>query len=273
MAFENNVLYSDMVEKTLINESKLISIANKDFEGDMEFKGSVKIKSYGNGGTIVDYNEVTGLPAVEQLSGTTVTLNIDKAKAFNIAVADVEQVKTGNDISIWADQTIKNMAYVIEQDLYALKDSVNASNEITTHSATTISIDNVIGFIEEMRVRLREENVQGPYFLTISPSVGSLLRQNNLLTLSQATLNESFGPQDVSKYGEDVIIVETNLVSSTGEGEMLMGTWDFLNLAMGLDKVMFYTPEAYFSDAVKGLVVYGVGVFNDIKGCSLNYTN
>ena len=273
MAFENNVAYSDLVEMTLISESKLINIANKEFEGDLEFRGSIKIKNYGVGGTINDYNDIDGVGAAETLTGDTVTLTIDKAKSFNFGVSDVEQVKNGNDISIWASQTFKNMAYTIEQDLYNLKDSVNDSNEITSHSAETASIANVISWIEEMRVRLREENVFGPYVLTVSPKFASLLRQNNLLNLAQATLSDKMGPQDVVKYGEDIVVLETSLVASTGEAEMLLCTYDYLNLAMGLDKVMFYVPDNKVSDHVKGLVVYGTGVFNNIKGCTLNYSN
>lgn len=275
MAFENNILFSDMVEKTLLDESKLVAIANKEFSGNIEYNGSVKVKFYGDGGTISDYNETTGLGDLEFLTGNTITLNIDKAKAFNIAVKDVEAVKTGNDLSIWADQQIKKLAWVIEEDLYSLKSEISVSNVIDDFEAIKITKTNVIEMIEELRIKLSEQNVKGMKFLTVSPRVRSLLRQNNLLSLSQATLNDKVGPVSVSKYGEDIIIVETNLVSGNiGQaGEMVMGTMDLLNLAVGLNQIVFYKPEKFFSDAVKGLVVYGCKIFNPTKGSILTYLN
>lgn len=275
MAFEQNILFSDMVEKTLIEESKLVAIANKEFEGTIEFKGSVKVKFYGAGGTISDYNETDGFGNLEFLDGNTITLNIDKAKGFMIAVKDVTASKTGNDLSIWADQTIKNLRYVVEQDVYALNDTIVAGNKITSYSATKATVSNVIEMIEELRIKMGENNVRCQKFLTVSPRIASLLRQKNLLSLAQVTLNTKMGPVSVDKYGEDITIIETNLVPGAidAEGKLFMGSMDLLNLAVGLNKVIFFVPEKHVSEAVKGLLVYGCKIFNGTKGATLTYLN
>ena len=270
MAFENNILFSDLVEKTLIEESQLVAIANKDFMGNIELNGSVKIKSYGDGGTIYDYNELTGLSDVEILTGDTITLNIDKSKAFNFKVGDVEKIKTGNDLTVWADQAFKNMSYAIEEDLFALTIPLTNSGLATKFPEVTVA--NVVEAIEELIITLDDRKVKGQKFLLISPRLASLLRQKNLTTLASVTLNDKFGPVSIAKYGSNVTIIESTIANfEVGGASMVMGTFDLLNLAVGLNTVQFYRPEKHFTDRVKGLVVYGCKIFNPLKGVRLNY--
>lgn len=268
MAFESKILFSDKFEEKLFQRSTLISIANKEFEGSLD-AGSVKINDYDADVTIGDYNDSTGMGDAEALTGTTRTLNIDKDKFFNIRVSDKEKLQDNNKIERWANGAANKMVQTIEADIYSIKDTVGVN--LDDQNIETLDLNNLISWIEGMRVKLENKGVYGQKFLTVNPAIMSLFRQANLYTLSQEVLGNSYGPQDVYVYG-DIVLSETSAMGNTGVVDLVMGTFDFLNLVQGINNLETYRPEKFFGDAIKGNVVYGVGTFNTVKAEVLRIT-
>ena len=118
--------------ETLLNELDTQYVAvrncNREFEGDIKDKGSVvKIGSIG-AITVFDYTKDTDMRAPQALSDTAVSLTIDKAKAFNFQIDDIDRVqsqpklmkaalrKAASALADAADKHIFNMALLLDDD-------------------------------------------------------------------------------------------------------------------------------------------------------------
>lgn len=264
MAFDKKILFSDMIEEALISESTIIGFARKPYEGEMVSGGSVKIKSYDDAITIGDF--VQGTPLNRQLmAGSTKTLTINKAKYFNIEVGDIDKVQSGVELQVYATQAAKYLKLEVEKELWALRTSATA--QTTDYTATTLTVLNIVEIIEDARVQLSEANVYGDKILIINDYVSSVLNKSGLLA-DTSKFDGTYGPKRVKQFGDDVYVLVTNVAQPTVSTncEMLISSIDFLNYAGSLEEVESYRPQDSFSDAIKGLHVFGTSVFNALKG-------
>ncbi|WP_065961261.1 P22 coat protein - protein 5 domain protein [Curtobacterium sp. UCD-KPL2560] len=240
------------------------AFTNRDYEGEIAEAGdSVRITSVGRPtvGTYVPY--VTKIDP-EQLSDTSRTLIVDQQKYFAFEVDDVDKRQAKGDVMPQLkDEAAFAFGDVVDQYLASFYTSIQAANQLTP---LTIAISKPTDFYDKvlvaLKVRLDKANVP-----TQGRSVAITPEQHGLLLLDPRFVkaNES-GTQDGLRNGQvgraagfDIIMSNNAPVlnASTGQSVVIAGNDRAITYAEQINKTEAYRPQDSFSDAIKGLLVYG----------------
>lgn len=237
------------------------AIVNRDYEGEITGSGdSVRITSISRPtvGTYVK-NSTTITP--ENLTDAERTLVIDQSKyfAFEIDDVDLRQSKNGGALmSEAAQEAAYGLADVADQLIAGLYTGVDSGNAITTTAITTSALA-VTGLIN-LKIKLDNANVptQGRYVVVPPWYHGLLLGSDLFVRVDASGTSEALRNGVVGRaFGFDVY-VSNNCVNVTGDDWIVQaGIRGAIAFAEQIVKVEAYRPESAFSDAIKGLHVYG----------------
>jgi N4-gp56 family major capsid protein len=239
-------------------------VVNRDYEGEIRRKGdTVHI------GTLADptiSNYVKNVTAInpQTLATTDQTLLIDQAKYFAFEVDDVDAAQTGEGgqlLSKAATRAAIGLRDTLDTFLLTLMSTggtVLAARDVATADAAFL-------FLRTLRMTLNKANVPtDDRFAIISPEFEALI-------LGDARFI------DASKYGSTTpilngeigraigfrMLVSNNLPAGTAgtppevSNFVAAGHPMAVTVAEQINKVEAYRPEDSFSDAIKGLHLYG----------------
>lgn len=242
----------DNLEKALVYGN----VVNTDYQGDISaFGDTVNINNIG-AITIGDYAKNSTVVTPEELNGAQTQLLIDQAKYFAFKVDDIDK----------AQQNPKVMAKAMQQAAYGLRDSADMymaglhaqAGQTIGSTGTPESIDsrNVVEAFAALGQKLTEKNVGSEgRFVVIPPwlhtklVLAKILNESNTETFTNGFVGNALGFK---------IFVSNNVKNTTGAKHKIMaGTTDAISFAAQVLNVEAYRPEAAFSDAVKGLYVFG----------------
>jgi hypothetical protein len=253
----------------------LVNRANRDYEGDISaFGDQVKINAVGDI-TVSNYAPNLTTITPQQLSAAQTILTIDQAKYFAFYIDDVDQ----------AQVKPKLMGEAMRKSAYALADTADQliagfyTQAGVTVASTSVSVATSLSILADAGKALDENNVpQGGRWLVIPPWFHSKLVLNKILeTDGSVDANNAYGNGFVGRaFGFD-IYMSNNLTTSNSTGTLgshyaLAGTARAISFAEQIVKMEAYRPENSFSDAVKGLHVYGSKVIDPNALISLNIT-
>lgn len=257
MAYANfkQTFWSKHIQRELENRAILADWCTRQFEGEAKYGNLVKILGVG-AVTIGNYAGTTiGTP--ETVTDSSVMMAIDKAKYFNFMVDDVDkaQSKPGLMEALMKEATY-GMAHAIDTDIAAL--AVGAGN-----SSATLEIDSAAdakAAVDTALVALREENVQitDEVVIEIPPFVYQYLKDKyiELDTNNSELLKKGI----MGFYDNARVRVSNNLYSDGTDWYAMVRTKNAIAYVNQVDKVEAFRPETLFSDAIKGLNVYGCKV-------------
>lgn len=247
------------LKKSLVFGSS--SVANRNYEGDITDSGdTVKITSISRP-TVATYTKNSTTITPETLTDAQRSLVIDQSKYFAFEVDDIDmrQAKNGGALmSEAASEAAYALADVADQYVAGLYTGVDSANAISTTSITSAALA-VQGLIN-LKVKLDNANVptQGRY-VVVPPWYHGLLLGSDLFVRVDAS-----GTADALRngvmgraFGFDVY-VSNNCVNVTGDDYIIQAGYPgALSYAEQIVKTEAYRPESAFSDALKGLHVYG----------------
>lgn len=236
------------------------SIVNKDYEGEISAAGdTVRITSIGRP-TINNY--VPGSTSInpEQLTDAQRTLVVDQAKYFAFEVDDVDarQAK-GNVLPQAADEAAYGLADVIDQYIASFYTGASTANQLGTRSITTG--DAAYQSLVDLSTKLDEANVpQEGRYAVIPPWFHALLRTNtNFINANKS--GDGGAALRTGMIGEAAsfaLMKSNNVPVVTGDDYAVMaGTNAAISFAEQISKTEAYRPQDSFSDAIKGLTLYG----------------
>ena len=250
VALRQNLVYSAFV--------------NRDYEGEIADAGdTVRITSIGRP-TINTYVPNSTVIVPEQVNDSQRTLIVDQAKYFAFAVDDVDarQAK-GNVIPQAMDEAAFAAANVIDLYLSAFFTSIQLANQIgavsVSRATPSQAYDNVL---VPLKVKLDQANVptQGRS-VAISPDLhGLFLRDPRFVANAANNISSALLTGQVGEAAGFNIVL-SNQTPTTGSDSVVIGGNDrALTFAEQISKVEAYRPQSSFSDAVKGLWLYGAKV-------------
>lgn len=234
-----------------------LQFVNRDYEGEITAYGdTVKINQLGDI-TIKDYDG-SDIDDPEELSSTQQTLVIDQAKYFNFSVKDVDRAQSNVNL---LDGSMQRggyaMADVIDQDIFGRY--VQAGIKVGTEAEPTVidTPEKAYDTLVDLGVKLDEKNV---------PKVGrkialpawyfGLLAKDQRFTRDLTILAN--GVVEGVTVGRFELLQSNNLATTeTGVVHALAGTTQAISFANQIVETEAYRPEKNFSDAVKGLSVWG----------------
>ncbi|MEE3394329.1 MAG: P22 coat protein - protein 5 domain protein [Candidatus Onthomonas sp.] len=267
MAFSNFIpeVWSARLLEHLDKVHVYANLMNRDYEGEIRaFGDTVHINQVG-AITISDYTGAD-LSTPEELDSTMQDLAIDKAKYFNFQIKDVDNAQSNPKL---VDAAMQRASYgmndVIDQYLASLLVSgVDAGNILADDSkAVTPTSATAYDYLVDLSVKLDEANVPMPgRWVVVPPWYHGLLLKDprfvgNGTGYNQAILQGGL----VGEAAGFQIYLSNNVPNTSGSKyKVLAGTNAAGAFAEQLVELEAYRLEKNFSDAVKGLHVYGAKV-------------
>lgn len=241
-------------------------MVNRDYEGDIEQAGdTVRITSIGDP-TIGDYVPNSTVISPEELTDAQRTMVVDQAKYFAFKVDDVDKRQAkGNVMTEAMTRAAYRMADTVDQYVAGFYTGVQSANTlgstgspIDIHTTPTDAYDKVL---VPLRTKLTKANVPSAgRFITVSPEfTASLLLDPRFIKANeagdggQARLNGYVG-----RAAGFNIVESNNTPNPSGDTQVVTaGTNAAVSFAEQINQTEAYRPEAGFSDAIKGLMLYG----------------
>lgn len=256
------------------------ALANRNYEGDISQSGdTVRITSISDP-TIGTYVANTTTITPENLTDAQRTLLIDQAKYFAFEVDDIEQRQAKGDV---LPEAISRAAYkladVVDQYIAAFYTSVPAANDLGAVAVTaadpTALYDDVL---VPLSVKLDEANVptEGRWVVLPPWLHGRGLSDDRFIRADASGTTSGLRNAIIGSAAGFDIYKSNNVVNSSGVVyEVLAGGGNLaISYAEQINKVEAYRPENAFSDAVKGLHLWGAKVLRPeaLAGASVSQT-
>lgn len=249
------------LRKSLVYGSPMV--VNKDYEGEIsEYGDTVRITSISRPaiGTYVPNQTTITFP---ELTDAQRTLTIDQAKYWSFSVDDVDARQArGNVMPQAADEAAYALGDVIDQYIASFYTGVQSANQlgsITVNSATTPT-DAYDKVIVPLKIKLDKANVPtaGRYIVLTPELHGCLLRDARFIKVNEAGTDEGLRNGHVGRASGFDIMVSNNTPNTSGSEYVIQGGVNSaISFAEQINKVEALRPQSSFSDALKGLALYG----------------
>lgn len=242
------------------------NLLNRDYEGEIKnFGDTVKINQIGDV-TIKDYTKNDDIDAPEDLSGEQKILTIDQAKYFNFAVDDVDNAQTNPKLM---DKAMQRAGYGMNDvtDTFAanlLYMNAAASNMLGSDSSPIVPTkDDAYDALVDLATLLTEANVpmDGRWVVIPAWYHGLLLKDSRFVGNGTDYNKALLEGGEIGVAAGFKVWLSNNVPNTSGtKYKIIAGTNEAGSYAEQILKTEAYRPEKRFSDAVKGLHVYGAKV-------------
>ena len=242
------------------------NLLNRDYEGEIKnFGDTVKINQIGDV-EIKDYTKNTDIDAPEELSGDQLTLTIDQAKYFNFGVDDVDNAQTNPKLM---DKAMQRAGYGVNDvtDRYAANLLyINAASDNTLGSDDSPIVptaEDAYDALVDLATLLTEADVPMDGRWTVIPAWyhGLLLKDKRFVGNGTDYNKAILEGGEVGVAAGFRVSLSNNVPNTTGtKYKIIAGTNEAGSYAEQILKTEAYRPEKRFSDAIKGLHVYGAKI-------------
>jgi len=250
---------------------------NRDYEGEIANAGdTVRITSIGRP-TIKTYVPNSTTITFDQVTDSQRTLVVDQADYFAFAVDDVDaRQAAGNVLPQSLDEASFAEANKIDLFLSSFYTSIQSANQlgaITVNSATTPS-DAYDKVLVPLKIKLDKANV--PTIgrnVVISPDLhGCLLRDSRFIKVNESGTSEGLRNGMVGRAAGFDIMLSNQTPTTGSDSVVIAGNNSAITFAEQIAHVEALRPQSSFSDAVKGLFLYGAKVIRPDSLASANVT-
>ena len=242
------------------------NLVNRDYEGEIKNAGdTVHINTIGEV-AVRTYTHGTDL-TYDTLSTTDQTLEISQEKYFAFNIDDVDKAQAAGDVM---DKAMSRAAYsltdVADSYLLGVIAAGGSSSNYVGTSANPIALtaSNIYSQIVALRTKLDKQNVptQGRS-IVLPPEAYALLLQDERFTKVDATAENTIVNGYVGRVAGFDVYMSNNVVKTSDATPVYSITAqvaDATTYAEQIIKTEALRPESSFSDAVRGLHVYGAKV-------------
>lgn len=252
-------------------------LVNRDYEGEIKNYGdTVKINQIGDV-SIKDYTKGQDIDDPDELTGDDTELKIDQAKYFNFAVDDVDNAQTNPKLM---DEAMQRAAYGMNDvtdgyiaGLMAVG-AINGGEELGTDTTPLVPTkDTAYDMLVDLSTDLTNKNVptQGRWVVVPAWFHGLLLKDNRFVGNGTDYNKALIEGGEVGVAAGFAVHLSNNVPATTTKDpetqavtvskyKIVAGTNAAATFAEQIIKTEAYRPEKRFSDAVKGLHVYGAKV-------------
>ena len=269
VAHFQQTIWSKSILRSLQTITSLRNHCNFQYEKDSKNAKEVKILSV-NRPTIRTYVPGTALTR-ESAGDSSQLLQLNQYRYFNFEVEDIVKAQSVPGLmEALTDEAAKGLAE--EGDAYVgaiVKADVEATTPTVAMSSSVITLttQNAMASVEDGFATLYGNNckVSDTFYLELAPAVFTTYRQQ--LTELSTNNPEILKKGAVGKINNAYVCIENLLpTGKTGSGSTdnvyynILRTDKAIAFAEQIDKVEHYRPEDAFTDAVKGLYVFGAKI-------------
>lgn len=252
-------IWSASILRSLDKITSLRNHCNFQYEKDSENAKEVKILSV-NRPTIRTYVPGTAITR-EGAADSSQLLKIDQYRYFNFEVEDIVKAQSVPGLmEALTDEAGKGLA--LEGDKYVAEVIKTAADneEVDASEVITLTTSNAMASVEDGFATLygNDCKVSDTFYLELAPKVFTTYRQQ--LTELSTNNPEILKKGAVGKINNAYVCIENCLPESGEAYYNILRTNKAVAFVEQIDKVEHYRPEDAFTDAVKGLYVFGAKV-------------
>lgn len=251
-------IWSKSILRSLDKITSLRNHCNFQYEKDSKNAKEVKILSV-NRPTIRTYVPGTAITR-ESATDSSLLMKIDQYRYFNFEVEDIVKAQSVPGLmEALTDEAAKGLA--LEGDKYVaelMKTQVEAGT-VSASEVVTLTKENAMETVEDGFAKLYENDckVSDMFYLEVTPKAFVTYR----LALTELSTNnpEILKKGAVGKINNAYVCIDNCLPEATDGASVynILRTDKAVAFAEQIDKVEHYRPEDAFTDAVKGLYVFG----------------
>ena len=252
-------IWSKSILRSLEKITSLRNHCNFQYEKESKNAKEVKLLSV-NRPTIRTYVPGTALVR-ESAADSSQLLMLNQYRYFNFEVEDIVKAQSVPGLmEALTDEAGKGLA--LEGDKYVaevVKAAADA-DEIASSDVITLTTANAMASVEDGFATLygNDCKVSDTFYLEVAPKVFTTYRQQ--LTELSTNNPEILKKGAVGKVNNAFVCIENCLPQSETAYYNILRTDKAVAFAEQIDKVEKYRPEDAFTDAVKGLYVFGAKV-------------
>jgi hypothetical protein len=252
-------IWSASIMRSLEKITSLRNHCDFRYEKDAEHAKEVKILSV-NRPTIRTY--VPGTPLQrESAKDTSQLLHINQYRYFNFEVEDIDKAQSVPGLmEALTDEAGKGLA--LEGDMYvaSIVKAAADAEEIAASEEIVLTPANAMASVEDGFAVLygNDCKVSDMFYLEFAPKVFTTYRQQ--LTELSTNNPEILKKGAVGKINNAYVCIENCLPESDTAHYNILRTNKAIAFVEQIDKIEHYRPEDAFTDAVKGLYVFGAKV-------------
>ena len=253
-------IWSKSILRSLEKITSLRNHCNFQYEKDSKNAKEVKILSV-NRPTIRTYVPGTALVR-ESAADSSQLLQLNQYRYFNFEVEDIVKAQSVPGLmEALTDEAGKGLA--LEGDKYVaevVKTAADASEIAVSATEIALTTSNAISSVEDGFTVLygNDCKVSDTFYLEVAPKVFTTYRQQ--LTELSTNNPEILKKGAVGKINNAFVCIENCLPESDTAHYNILRTEKAVAFAEQIDKVEKYRPEDAFTDAVKGLYVFGAKI-------------
>jgi hypothetical protein len=252
-------IWSKSILRSLEKITSLRNHCNFQYEKESKNAKEVKILSV-NRPTIRTYTPGTPITR-ESATDSSILLPVNQYRYFNFEVEDIVKAQSVPGLmEALTDEAGKGLA--LEGDKYVaeiIKAAADAK-EVDVSEEITLSTSNAMASVEDGFATLYANDckVSDTFYLEVAPKVFTTYRQQ--LTELSTNNPEILKKGAVGKINNAFVCIENCLPMSDTAYYNILRTDKAVAFVEQIDKVEKYRPEDAFTDAVKGLYVFGAKV-------------
>lgn len=260
MSFANfkPTIWNKYIETELKAKCVLVDHCNQNFEGEPKYGNRIKIVG-AVAPDVFDYDQANGLSNPQVPDAFDAFIDIDQAKAFNFMIDDIDRAQINPAfMQTYISEAAAKMAttrdvYVASLAAKAGEGQVIPSVQVTTTKKAKELIDQALLILAENNVDLSHDifiEVKHWFYQFFRDALAELKTNNDELIAKGL----------VGLYDRAKVVTSNNLFNDGTDDYMMVRTNKAIGFASAIDETEAYRPEKYFSDAVKGLNVFGANI-------------
>jgi len=258
-------IWAGLLLQSFLKQNKFssTSVCNRQYEGDVAGAKSVKITSISRP-TVAAFVEGTTSLTFESLTDAQRTLACDQVKSFAFQLGDIAQAQSANGGQLMSEAAREAGAALAEDaDEYVrtiFGTDTAAANIVGSTAITTSTL--AVARIVAHKQLLDDSNTpqQGRYTIVPSWFNSLLLLDTNYMMYDSVTSGGRIENGVMGRFLGFDIMVAQYAVTGGNDHRVYSGHPSAITFANQIDKVEALRPESAFSDALKGLHVYGAKV-------------
>jgi len=237
-------------------------VVNRDYEGDIANAGdTVRIRSLSRP-TIGTYSKGSTTITPEQLTDAQRALYIDQSKYFAFELDDIDAAQSvGGELTTALTEATYGLRDVADQYVAGLYTQAQSANQLGTISVTTAA--GAYTVLRRLRTALNKANVPMEKRYVVVPPFfeGLLLEDDRFVRVDASGSDQGLRNGIIGRaLGFDVMMSNNAPLVTGDDWAVQAGHPSAIAYAESIVKVESYRPQDAFSDAIKGLHVYGAKV-------------
>lgn len=239
------------------------NVVSREFQKDILKLGKAVIINSFARPTIGDYTKDGSAGAPQTLVGSTQTLSINQAKFFNFEIDDIDKAQGTPKIMKEAmNESAEGLADAMDAYIAGLHTGVAAANIVGLGNDTTAVVPTkttIYGYFTTASQLLDEANVpEAGRWVIIPPWMKKLLLDSGELLRDTAYGDQVLQTGMFGSIAGFNVYISNNVDNTAGAKYKVMFGYPRAIAAVDqINSVEAFRPEASFSDAVKGLHLFG----------------